>query len=629
MSNTHDIKQNPDRPLEREEEAKLWLENTKISLPAAWFMIACLLFTIMLVPMVQIVKEARDASGLRAKQVSDGNKFPTFNILRLAPDLNAIKNAQGMMNYIALLPTPKAISSYEGTIEDESVIANWIQSRVQFILTRGFGVGNEQAYKGHDNWLFYRSDVDYVIGRGFLQPKRKSAIVNDLDKRFADPVEAIVKFDRELKARGIQLIVMPAAMKPSIYPEYFSSRYGNNSQVVQNASYNQFVEILRDKGIPVFDTGSVLLNAKQHTENPLFLESDTHWSPEAVGIIADELRNFIQKNAQFSEIKPVKYSRHKIKHKGIGDTAVMLRLPEGRDSNYYTTVELNQVKTGKSNWTPDTKADILMLGDSFSNIYSLKGMGWGESAGLVEQLSYLLQRPVDKISINAGGAYATREELKRQLLRNPHRLDGKRVVVYEFAARELSSSNWKIIDLPDAPPSKAAAEPEKVETATENAQEKLTPEVISPETAVEKPSAPAVVKTPNPVTKPVNPAPVKPAPVPAKPVDNQIVVQAVIADISEVPEPGTVPYSDCVIAVHLKSIKVLDGQLSQKEIAVFIWGMRDNKLTSASSYKSGQNIKLKLTPWDKVESRYGSYNRVELEDDNLLFLEVFWGEGAK
>jgi len=42
-------------------------------------------------------------------------------------------------------------------------------------------------------------------------------------------------------------------------------------------------------------------------------------------------------------------------------------------------------------WRPDPTAEILVLGDSFANIYSLEMMNWGCAAGLVEQLSFALK----------------------------------------------------------------------------------------------------------------------------------------------------------------------------------------------------------------------------------------------
>jgi len=49
---------------------------------------------------------------------------------------------------------------------------------------------------------------------------------------------------------------------------------------------------------------------------------------------------------------------------------------------------------------------------------------------------------------NDNGSFATRERLRQDLATGTDRLRGKRVVVLQFAARELRSGDWKLIDLP-------------------------------------------------------------------------------------------------------------------------------------------------------------------------------------
>jgi len=131
---------------------------------------------------------------------------------------------------------------------------------------------------------------------------------------------------------------------------------------------------------------------------------------------------------------------------------VLLRLPPGTKRYGLERVELQQV-TRKDNtlWKSDPSADVLLLGDSFSNIYSLLALNWGRSAGFAEQLSYHLQRPLDRISFNDNGSYATRRELARRLAIGQNPLQGKKVVIWEFTARELAQGDWKKISiLPDA-----------------------------------------------------------------------------------------------------------------------------------------------------------------------------------
>ena len=71
-----------------------------------------------------------------------------------------------------------------------------------------------------------------------------------------------------------------------------------------------------------------------------------------------------------------------------------------------------------------------------------------QRAGLAQQLAHELGRPVDKLALNAGGAHATREALRRALATGRTRLEGKRVVIYQFATRELSSGDWRQVALP-------------------------------------------------------------------------------------------------------------------------------------------------------------------------------------
>ena len=133
-----------------------------------------------------------------------------------------------------------------------------------------------------------------------------------------------------------------------------------------------------------------------------------------------------------------------------GDIAGMLKLPEDQNLYHAETVEVRQIrKDDGSLWTRDRGASVLLLGDSFSNIYSAEGMGWGQAAGLAEQLSYTLKAPVDAIVQNDAGAHATRLELIRELNRGNDRLAGKKVVVWQFAARELAVGDWKLADLTD------------------------------------------------------------------------------------------------------------------------------------------------------------------------------------
>jgi alginate O-acetyltransferase complex protein AlgJ len=134
----------------------------------------------------------------------------------------------------------------------------------------------------------------------------------------------------------------------------------------------------------------------------------------------------------------------------------MLKLPEEQSLFQPQSVLVHQVQNEDGDaWESDPNADVLLLGDSFTNIFSLEGMGWGSSSGLAPHLALSLNRPIDVIAQNDSGAFATRQALSRELQAGQDRLAGKRVVIWEFASRELSVGDWKLLDFP-TPPAKQA-----------------------------------------------------------------------------------------------------------------------------------------------------------------------------
>ena len=62
------------------------------------------------------------------------------------------------------------MSAFEAALEDQSVIGRALRPPTQRVLSGWLGAGNERVYIGREGWLFYRPDVEYLTGRGFLDP---------------------------------------------------------------------------------------------------------------------------------------------------------------------------------------------------------------------------------------------------------------------------------------------------------------------------------------------------------------------------------------------------------------------------------------------------------------------------
>jgi hypothetical protein len=533
------------RRLPREEEADLALKNTKFVPGTRQTLIALFLLTIVAVPAIQLAGEFRAAGSI--------SRLPMISIFKSLP----------------WLPHAEDLKRVERTLENESLVSQWLLPRMQYLLSVVLGAGNEQVYLGHDPWLFYRADVDHVIGPPFLDPLRMKHRLQASHVQ-PDPIKAIVDFRNQLTARGIDLVVLPVSVKPSVEGEMLAVSNANRAQAssaLPNPSFNEFKARLEREKVRMFDPVRFLMERGRNGHR--YLETDTHWRPETMELVAERLADFLQLPAAAGSTLPSIIEKEIVAR---GDIAAMLKLSRG-DKFPLEKVTIRQVVTGNALWRPSKEADVLLLGDSFSNIFSFEAMGWGESAGFAEHLSFALRRPIDCILRNSDASFATREILSNQLARGRDRLAGKKLVIWEFAARELSFGNWKLLDL-------------KLGEA--------------------KPSHFLSLKA-----------------------GEEIEVSGTVESISPVPRPGTVPYKDHIEALHLVDIVAADSREageSHAQAVVYLWSMRDNVWTSAARLRPGDRIKLRLRPWPDVSAQYEKFNRTELDDSALQLEEPVWGE---
>ena len=429
---------NRDAPLTREEIAQREIGHTDVGRGTVWFLLAFFLVAIAAVPAYELAATRGHGADAAWGHLT---RVPAEILVRAADENETAWRRLLAANRIVV----QALVAFENALEDDSRLAQRLRPPIQLVLTRWLGAGNERAYAGRDGWLFYRPDVEYVTGPPFLSPahlERRIAMVDQwTTPPQPDPRKAIVAFHRDLAARGITLVVVPTPVKPAIHPERLSRRHADTALPLENTSYGALIDELRRGGVLVFDAARTLADAARASGTPQYLATDTHWRPEAMEEVAGALVAFVRSHVTLPE-GAAGYRLEPRDVQQLGDIGVMLDLPEGQTIFPQESVTIRRVLgPDGAVWRPARDADVLVLGDSFSNIYSLASMGWGDGAGLVEHVSYLLQRPVDRIVQNDDGAYATREMLRRA---GDARLAGKRVVIYQFAERELMFGDWKV-----------------------------------------------------------------------------------------------------------------------------------------------------------------------------------------
>jgi hypothetical protein len=413
--------------------------RTNVLRPVAWALAGSFLLSIFALPLGQLYLERR------AEEES-----PLLDLFRREPSRDNLKQV-------------------ENDLEEASYAKAFVQPHVQLFLTRYGRVGNKRAVVGHDGWLYYTPGVLHVAGPGFLDrgvQRERELGERDADDApiQADPRPAILDFSAALERRGIRLILMPVPDKAAVEAESLHGRRRPDRRP-DNPDYDRFLEELRAQGVAVFDARQVLpgleprpASLEQDTQSFLvqdthcFLVQDTHWTPSWMEQVARALAADIDKLGVLSAAP--EQSLHAVEQSAarVGDLVDMLELPEDQALFSPQEVQIHQVQDAQGNaWEPDPNAEILLLGDSFTNVFSLEGMGWGAAAGLAPQLALALGRPLDVIAQNDSGAFVTRQALARELAAGNDRLAGKRVVIWEFAARELSAGDWKRLELPEPP----------------------------------------------------------------------------------------------------------------------------------------------------------------------------------
>ncbi len=342
------------------------------------------------------------------------------------------------------VPTRGHLARFEKDLTARSMARRAVQPGLQAGLIGYLGFGTTRAIPGLDGWLFYRPGIDWVAGPGLLEPSWQTRHAREmaeagLVRPDPDPLAAILAYHDHCRRAGVRLVVVPVPDKVSLEAHRLSHRFDATGpyEPPTNEDYHKFVDELRLSGVDVFDPTPETIDPRGPDR---FLKHDSHWTPEWMGevtrALADHLKSVlpaIPGEARSWRVEPTPASR-------LGDVAQMLQL--GDDQTLYPpqTVTIDRVIDAANGrpFRPVEGASIVLLGDSFSNIYSTPDLGWGDSAGLPAQLARRLGRDIDVIARNGADAQAIWAELARR----PDPLGGKVAVVWAFADRKLTRGNW-------------------------------------------------------------------------------------------------------------------------------------------------------------------------------------------
>lgn len=317
--------------------------------------------------------------------------------------------------------------------------AKALQQHTQQLLSTAAHEGNRKTYLGYDGWLFYQPEFAALSGYGPLREEPRSPMKDPSIGKLHTAKETILEYHAQLKERGIQLMLVPVPVKATIYPESITGTIPRESEApVFHPDEGQLHLDLRDAGIDIVDITPALLQLKER-KKPVYLKQDTHWTFDTMQIMAKALATHIRKtHPTLTEKQPEDMiTPRAITGRSPGDLLNLLDLPKG--STLYPLEEQTYVSV--PDIQPDPQSEIVLMGDSFVNIYHDPALGFAPPgstekmhAGFAQYLSLYLGRPLDVIAVNGGGATDVRRVLAR---RADDEVRAKKLIVWVLSARDL------------------------------------------------------------------------------------------------------------------------------------------------------------------------------------------------
>lgn len=416
--------------------------------------------------------------------------------------------------------------------------------------------GAKDVMIGSDGWLFHRPSFE-------LLTQKNNTSSNDLSGPHA-AIDSISALAKALSERGIRLVIMPTWPKISAQIEHFGGPKHDHSQIEKPAWYAAWAAEVQKTGAHLHDPADSIRKAKTAQNGIAYLRSDSHWNPltmmTCARMLADDLisKNWITPGTEKSLMVERSITNE-------GDLARMLRLPQSWQKFTEEETTVREVRTeSKERWLPNRQSSVLLLGDSYSNIFSLKSMGWGEDAGFSEHLGACLGFPLDCILRNGDGAHASRAELSAELARGTDRLAGKKLVIWQFSATELTAGNWKPATYQLG---KLTKSDEFLEIATGESRS----------------------------------------------------LDATITSMGPVPHPTSTVYKDYVGYFELELMPEKSAPTSTGS-KIFAFGLviADHQWTQLASLRPGQQIRVTLNSWADAEQEFGRHQRAEPDGELAL-----------
>ena len=309
-------------------------------------------------------------------------------------------------------------------------------------IVAGLEKKSAAAVAGIDGWLFFGGDLR-LLSLGHFWGADAVKVSRAHKGELADPLPAILDFHQQLRAHGIELLVVPVPPKAAIYPDKIVAGFDVRASD-PSAELHQFYKELSSAGVEVLDLSDLFVQNRENARGPVFCKTDSHWSGVGCALasqaIAEKVRAKIAGTGASGEFV-AEWKEVQI----AGDLDGLLAKDAPKPGPEKIALQNVSRKNGAA-VEPDPNSPLLLLGDSHTLVYH---DFLSERAGLVDQLALQLGFAPDLIGTRGSGATPVRINLYRHSTKDPAYLAKKKVVVWCFAAREFTEATegWAKVPL--------------------------------------------------------------------------------------------------------------------------------------------------------------------------------------
>jgi len=290
-------------------------------------------------------------------------------------------------------------------------------------------------------WFFLRKELEHLAQGDLAKADMKTA-----NKEGTDPLPVIAKYSEELKALGVELLLIPIPPKASIYPAKLDAKVDAGTV----PSLTGFYAKLEAAGVEVLDLETLFKDElKKNSAKQLYCATDSHWSPYACELVAKVVADrykAVKEITEYALADLIALPEETLEfHGDLLTDAEKASLPKEKlpivRTGEAVAPDGKQVTTVES----DPKSAMLVMGDSHLQVFRKGGNMLATQGGFVDHLQTLLPAAVEEVSMQAGGADGPRVEIARTTAKNPDYWKTKKVVVWVFTAREFTQGKWRVI----------------------------------------------------------------------------------------------------------------------------------------------------------------------------------------